>query len=229
MIVEYIINGIMILVGILLCCRGLRFYKAFQMFLCGALGGYIGLFIQQRFNNEWLIFLAIALFALGMILGYKYYKVPLCITSAVSVFFVVFSVFWKKAFAIYQEAIGNLLDVKDIFWDSVKNVKVISDIPNVVTAVFDAERNSISQIFGMLAGEIRKGMIISIVVAVIISVLVVIIGDFVVEVITSAVGAFILLNIASGYVNIHSVVYVIALIALSIIGLMSQINLKQKK
>ena len=72
MIVEYIINGIMILVGILLCCRGLRFYKAFQMFLCGALGGYIGLFIQQRFNNEWLIFLAIALFALGMILGYKY-------------------------------------------------------------------------------------------------------------------------------------------------------------
>lgn len=228
MIGGYITDGIILGLGVALCSRGLKLFKALQMFVCGAIGAYIGLLLQERFNQPWLMYVTIALFLLGFFLGFKYYKVPLCITSSVSTFLVIFSIFWKKAIELYKEGVSDLLDTKDFFWESIRGIKNISEVPAVVTNIFSTEKNSVTTVFTMVAGEVRKGIIISIIAAVIISILVCIMGDLIIEIITAAVGAFLIMNVAYQYVNMQGLTYLVALVVLSVIGIISQRSLNKK-
>ena len=223
MVINVTICIFLIALGILLCFNGLRVYKLFQMVLCGALLGYVGIVIQRMAQNSRLIILTLVLILVGVFIGYKFYKIPLGICSALTGFVAVFTYFWKQALVVYYEQIGEAVNASTIISKSISGFKETGDIINSLQTVINEQFDNVKAVFEEVADIVQRGLLISILVGIILAILVLIVGDFVISIVTSMTGSFFILFAIGSFVAVPSTLYSIIIIVFTVIGTVFQI------
>lgn len=227
-IADIVFYVVMLIIGLVICLNGKRLFKLIQMVICGSIGCLIGMYLEAKTGLEWFFYLALVLMLVGIFLGVKYYKVPLGISSAIICFLVIFSYFWKLAVAQYNEGIGQLMNTGELVRTGFSGVKSFTDIGPAIHSIVVQETDMVTTVFQNIAGTIEKGLMISSAVAVIICILVYVVGDIILEGLSAAAGALILINLAEVFVPLSGVVYIIVLAVLTVVGIIAQNRLGQK-
>lgn len=225
---TYIISMLAIIVAGLLLFRGLKVYKVFQMVLCGLIGGYIGLMIVQRIGNPNLLFIALIMTLLGGYLGYRYYKAAFYVVAAVSSFIVVFSYYWKQAVAVCLAGVENFSLTKDVALMSFKGMTNVSQLGDVVQGLTDMATANISTIINEASHILQRGVFIALIAAVVMGVLAIWISDYVIIIVTSGMGALMLVNVIEDYVVLVDVVHLIVLASIAVAGIAVQWRVKRR-
>lgn len=222
----YIESVIALLIAGLLLFRGLKIYVIFQMAICGLLGGYVGLIIVQKLANPNLMFIALITTAIGAHLGRKYYYVAFYIVAAISTFLVVFSYYWNQALEAFNAGVGDIVKTKDVAFDSFKNMDDLTQIGQVINNITSTATANINAVVSQATSIIQHGVFIALIAAMVMGVLAIWISDYVIIIVTSGVGAMILVNVVEEYVPLASLPHLVVLIAVAIAGLAVQMRVK---
>lgn len=220
-----IIIGIYLLLlagGIALCFRGLKLYKVLQFFLCGGVGYYLGTLLLRKWGAEQFYIIPI-LFAVFLgCLGYRYYKLGLYVGGAAGGFVVVFSYFWSQAVELLKDGIGGLSQTKILLMDCISDI--LSGIaPEASMASFaEGQTTLLMQDINMALDILQKGILYAGLAGVLAGVLVLIFGDFVIMLVTAALGATILIMFVEIFVFLAPTMHLCGLIGVTVAGLIAQ-------
>lgn len=225
---TYLISMLAIVIAGLLLFRGLKIYKIFQMVLCGIIGGYIGLMIVQRIGNPNFLFIALIMTILGGYLGYKYYNAAFYVVAAFSTFAVVFSYYWKQAVSVCMTGVENFALTKDVALTSFKNMENIGEIGTVVQSLTNLATANVSTIINEASHILQRGVFIALIAALVMGVLAIWISDYVIIIVTSGMGALMLVNVIEDYVVLADVVHLIVLASIAVAGIAVQWRVKRR-
>lgn len=228
MMTIYVLAGIELIVGILLCLRGLNVYKIIQMILCGAILGMAGLKLEHLFGKDWLYIVAIILAGVGAFLGYRFYRVTFYISANIIAFIVSMSIYWKRAVEAAKGGAEGILNIKEIFATSFQGADSFDKISTSINNAITMSEQNIGTVFKQAADIMKTGIIVSLIIAVIAGLLALWFGDYVVMVVTAAFGAGLMLSCACSFLEIPNIAYLIILIVLAGIGLYSQLISNKK-
>lgn len=227
MATVYVLAGIELILGILLCLRGLSIYRIIQIALCALIGAYIGMRLEYAIGSEWLYIVAGILAIVGGYLGYRYYRITFYVVANIIAFVVSFSVYWKRAVEAAEGGLGEVLGLKQVFGQCFQGTKSLSDVSNSINQVFLVSEQNIGNVFRESAGIIRTGLIVSVIIALIAGILAMWFGDYVVMIVTAAMGGAMMLSCACTFFDIPNMAYIITLIVIAGIGLYSQLVAKR--
>lgn len=223
----WIVNAVLLIMGALLCFRGLKLYKVLQFFLCGAVGAYLGLFIEGRLGMEELHFVAVLLAILAGYLGYRYYKFGLYLCGAGSSFVVVFSYFWKQALQVAKEGIGELQLAKEILLGGVTALVSGGDVEEAINILTGQSREVLMQSLESALAIVQKGLLWAGFAGVVVGILMMIFGDWIIILVTAALGGTIWIGFLENLVYLSPSYHLYALIAITVIGMIAQWNAKR--
>lgn len=224
----YVLAAAELIIGILLCLRGLSIYKTVAMLLCGALCGYLGLRLEYLLDKEWLYIVAVVLAVAGAYLGYRHYRITYYISANVIAFLVTFQIYWKKAVATVQSGSDSVTDMKHIIADSLKGNKSLSDMSSSINKIITMSQDNFGKVVKDAADIVRTGLIVALIVAAIAGIFAMWFGDYVVMVVTSAFGSVLMLSCASSFFEIPNSAYLMVLAVIAGLGMYSQIATKRR-
>lgn len=222
MTTVYIISLFLLAIGGLLCFRGLKLYKYAQMLLCGAIGGYIGLLLVGAFSRQEFYILALILTAIGAFLGYKYYKYSLYVTISLSAFVVTFSYFWKQAVEVASGSIGQIMTAKEIIVNNFSGEMNLQGLLNSFDVVMGVCNSNWAGVLKAAEKIIKHGLFVSAAVAMVAGILTIWIGDYVIMVVSAALGSMLLVNLVDMFVTISPMMHLLLLVVLGIAGVIVQ-------
>lgn len=222
MYTMYIIELLLLVGGGLLCSRGLKVYRIMQMIICGCIGAYIGLHIGYSIGREELYLLALILTVVGGYLGYRHYKVSLFATASICSFMVVFSYFWKKAIAIANDSVAQVMKIKDIVETGTKGQASVKDTGQSITKIMALQGDNVAAISKAAADVVRHGLFVAVIVGIVTGVLTLWFGDYIIMLFTAAFGSLLLVYLVEIFITVPPMAHVAAILAVTIVGLMLQ-------
>lgn len=225
-----ILELIVLFFGILLCFRGLSFYRILQLLLVATAFGMVGMSLHGRFGYSWLYLVAFAMAILGGIIGYKYYKVGLFVGSAFSTFVIVFSYFWRKIAVIISDCVGEVLDSGALFRLYVTNIFGGVAVKDSLEGIATLEIVDFQSMVTEVSEALQTGILWATGIAVVVGIIAVLVGDYAIIFLTAFLGGTFLAFLTSIYIPMGgSPLYIILVIAFAIFGMVIQIQHKKRR
>lgn len=228
MSIVYIMELAILLIGCLICFRGLKLYKFLQLIICGYIGWYIGVLIKNQFGHQELYILAFVLAIAGGVLGYKYYKAGMYLCAAAATFLVVFSYYWRGALAIAREGLQELMSVGQLLRLSLESLTSGNSIADALDSVTGLQTEAIMELMKEAADILQRGAVIAMVAGLVIGFLTLLLGDYVIMGVTAFFGSMTLITLLEMFVNLDNGMHGILTVAVAIVGLISQCIMKRK-
>ena len=224
---AWIMELLMLTVGGILLARGLKIYKVMQAVLCAFLGGSIGLFFQSYFGYQELYIAALLLAALGLFLGIRYYKFGLYILASMSGWIAVFSYFWKQAMQIFKDGTQGLVDTREFLTLWLNNSWKSGDLLEALSELVQGEMDELTMVLEEVFHMIQKGVLWAAVAGTLLGILALVVGDFIIILVTSILGGSILLSLLGVFVTLAPNMHLLLLVVLTGTAIVLQSMMKK--
>lgn len=224
---AWIMELLMLTVGGILLARGLKIYKVMQAAVCAFLGGSIGLLLQSYFGHQELYIVALLLAALGLFLGIRYYKFGLYILASVSGWIAMFSYFWKQAMKVFEEGTQGLVDTKEFISLWLSHSWKSGDLLAALSELVEGEMDELSLVMEEVLHMIQKGILWAAVAGTLLGILALVVGDFIIILVTSILGGSILLSLLEVFVSLAPNMHLLLLVVLTGTGIVLQSMMKK--
>lgn len=226
--IAWVIELLTLAVGGLLLARGLKIYKTMQAIVCMLFFGSIGLFIQSYFGKQELYILVLVLAMLGLFLGIRYYKFGLYILAYISSWLAIFSYFWKQTLVTLRGGLGDVIDMKQFLVLLIENSFKTSDVIAAVVALLSLDHAVIVATVEKAVHTLQTGIMWAGIIGTVIAVMVLFLGDFIIILVTSALGATVITSLFGNFIELSPNIHLIVLIVFTGIGIALQSSMKKR-
>lgn len=220
----WICELIMLSAGCLLIARGHKIYKALQVIICMLFFAGIGFVFQEMLPEKIWYGVLLLLAVVGCLIGLRYYRIGLFLLASISSYVVVFSHFWHRAFQHLQVVLDFGLEKKEMMSIFFANSFQVQEVVRAFGELSSADYGEmVMQVENALA-LIRKGMLWAGIVAIIFGVFVLIFGDFIIRLVTSGLGATIIIGLVEDFIILTPALSLVLLLVLMGLGVVIQSN-----
>lgn len=225
--IVFILSEILILIlGIMLCFRGITWYKLLQVLSSAYIFGYIGILIWQLISEKKLIYIIPILSIIGGILSYKFYEISLRISFGLITFNLIVHYYWNMAKGMYVEASENVSHTRELLL-SVSEIDSLDKAIQIYDDFTKIRFQETKELFLNASSIMKSGIGVAVVAAIIVGIFIAKIHNYIIIVITAVLGATYIAGVLMDFVNISSLLHYFVLVLFILAGILYQLKIQK--